>query len=95
MDSKSGMKQHQHPKSGIYLNIYKVWIGAKESTTKDKKNHHINTHPGIAYTPKQKASKIGSNTQFIHTKDSQHIQKLSTQTSHKIKADLNHHTQEF
>jgi len=38
MDSKSGMKQHQHPKSGIYLNIYKVWIGAKESTTKDKKN---------------------------------------------------------
>ena len=67
----------------------------KRKHNRRQKNHHINTHPEIAYTPKQKASKIGSNTQFIHTKDSQHVQKLSTQTSHKIKADLNHHTQEF
>jgi hypothetical protein len=37
MDSKFGMKQHEHPKSGIYLNIYKVCIRGKESTTKDKK----------------------------------------------------------
>ena len=37
MDSKSGMKQHQHPNLGIYLSMYKVWIGAKGNTTKDKK----------------------------------------------------------